>query len=479
MTPARKLRKRIERGTIERLLALVSSEDKTSILRAARLAEKLAPAHLRHHARWVVDQLQDETPILQLARRIAHDLSPACRQRLIGDLIGNGFLDSREQRAAFVASSGAPVPIVLLISPTMRCNLACQGCYAGAYAAQPGLSPAQLQSIVDQANAIGIYLFTILGGEPFLYPGLLDFAAANPESYFQVFTNGTLLDGQTIARLAQIGNVAPMLSLEGDREATDARRGRGIYDRVLAAMDKLQAAGVGYGVSATVTRRNYRYLISDAYVDLLLSKGAIIAWHFLYMPLGRDPDMNLMLTPAERNELRLGILEIRRTRPLLALDFWGDAPLVGGCIAARYYLHINSEGWVEPCIFTHFATHNIKDCTLAQAISSPYFAEIRRRQPFNENLLLPCMWIDNPQQSREIMAATGARPTHEGADVMLTELRGQIDDYAAAVQRVYAPLWSCRGGYARRAQRDDGGQRGDMDEAPPQMKRSAQAGAAR
>ena len=104
---------------------------------------------------------------------------------------------------------------------------------------------------------------------------------------------------------------------------------------------------------------------------------------------------------------------------------------------------MNNEGWLEPCIFAHFATHNLNECTLEEALASDYFREIQRRQPFNHNLLMPCMLIDNPQQAREIVELTGARPTHPGAESLVEQLAPAVDEYAAEVERVYAPLWSC------------------------------------
>ena len=56
---------------------------------------------------------------------------------------------------------------------------------------------------------------------------------------------------------------------------------------------------------------------------------------------------------------------------------------------------------------------------------------------------MPCMLIDNPHHSREIIAKTGARPTHPGADSIQTLLQKEIDEYAAEVERVYDPVWSC------------------------------------
>jgi MoaA/NifB/PqqE/SkfB family radical SAM enzyme len=435
-----------QRKTIDQMLKLATSDSKKSILLAAQLAEKLTPAYRKREVNWVIDQIREEKPVLQIARHVARDLNPTVRKAVIQSLVLNGLLQASSTRSAFTARTGAHTPLVLLISPTMRCNLSCEGCYAAEYSPDADMSHEFLQSIIDQANEIGIFIFTILGGEPFVRSDILDLAAENPDSFFQIYTNGTLLTDQAIARIAEIGNIAPMLSIEGDREATDARRGEGVYDLIMDSMDKLGKAGVGFGYSATITRRNYSFIMSPEFIDPLVAKGCMMGWNFMYMPIGREPDMSLMLTPEERNEFREGVCRVRETRPLFALDFWGDAPLVGGCIAAKWYAHVNSEGWVEPCIFAHFATHNVHTSTLEEALTSPYFKEIQKRQPFNENLLMPCMLVDNPNQSREIMELMGAKPTHPGAETLFEELVPQIDEYAARVDKVYTPVWSCMGG---------------------------------
>jgi MoaA/NifB/PqqE/SkfB family radical SAM enzyme len=427
---------------MDQLLRLATSEKKTSILLAAHLFEKMTPAHRKTEVDWVIDQIQRETPALQIVRRIARDLNPNVRRAAIECLVLNGMLRSSATRSAFTERTGVHAPLTLLISPTMRCNLACEGCYAAGYSAAAEMSPEFLQSIIDQANEIGIYIFTILGGEPFLRKDILEVGAANPDSFFQVFTNGTLLRREAIDRLAEIGNMAPVISIEGDRRATDERRGEGVYDQIMETMDRLGRAGVAFGYSATVTRRNFRFLMSPEFFDELIAKGGIMGWNFLYMPVGRDPDVSLMLTPTERNEFREGVLALRQEKPLASLDFWGDSVYVGGCIAGKWFAHVNSEGWLEPCIFAHFATHNLHESTLEEALTSGYFREIQSRQPFNDNLLMPCMLIDNPHQSREIMRSTGAMPTHAGADSIFEELAPAIDGYAAEVERVYAPVWS-------------------------------------
>ena len=439
----------MQRRIINQMLRLSTSDDKAKILRGFRLAELITPESHRASVRMIREMIQEDHPALQLSRHVATRLSPTCRERLIEALIVNTLLRGLAKRLDAAEQTGIIAPTTILFSPTMRCNLTCEGCYAAEYSPDGGMERELLQKIVNEGNDMGVYTFTFLGGEPFLYPELLDFARANRDSYFLVFSNGTLLDEAKITELAAIGNIAPMLSVEGSQELTDERRGPGVYARVMRAMDDLGQAGVPFGYSATVTRRNWDTLISDEFVDPLIEKGAVVGWHFLYMPVGREPNVELMPTPQEREEFRQGIVRLRNTKPFFPIDFWGDAPWVGGCIAGRHYVHINSEGWVEPCIFTHFATDNIRDTTLLEAFNSPFFQELRRRQPFNHNLLMPCMWLDNPECSREIISACGAHPTHDGADVMLTDLQKELDAYSAEAARVFNPVWSCmRGQFA-------------------------------
>jgi MoaA/NifB/PqqE/SkfB family radical SAM enzyme len=393
--------------------------------------------------RFVTEKVKDDHPALTIARHVSKRLSPHCRERFIECLIVNNLLRGVAKRRKLVDSTGMRAPTTILMSPTMRCNLSCEGCYAAEYSPDKDLDRRLMQKIVDEGNDMGVYLFTLLGGEPFMWDELLDFARENKDAYFQIFTNGTLLDHDTIDELAAIGNIAPMLSLEGSPELTDHRRGKGVHDQVMDIMDHLGEAGVLFGYSCTVTRDNWKAIVSDEFVDPLVAKGAMLAWHFLYMPVGRDPDVSMMLTAEERNDFRVEIQRIRASKPLFPVDFWGDAPYVNGCIAGRHYVHINSAGWVEPCIFTHFATDNIRDASLLEAFNSDFFREIRSRQPFNHNLLMPCMWIDNPTQAREIMAASGAQPTHPGGDVMLTDLQDELDAYASQVDRLYSPIWTC------------------------------------
>ena len=159
--------------------------------------------------RFVTEKVQDDHPALLIAKHVTSKLSPRCRDAFIECLIVNTLLRGVDKRKKLVESTGNNAPTTILMSPTMRCNLTCEGCYAAEYSPDQDLDRRLMQKIVDEGNDMGVYLFTLLGGEPFMWDELLDFARENKDAYFQVFTNGTLLDHDTIDELAKVGNIAP------------------------------------------------------------------------------------------------------------------------------------------------------------------------------------------------------------------------------------------------------------------------------
>jgi MoaA/NifB/PqqE/SkfB family radical SAM enzyme len=361
----------------------------------------------------------------------------------VSNLLVNAFLIGTDMREIDIpAAEGFRPPMFLVISPTMRCNLRCPGCYAGEYEQHQGLPTELVDRVIREAKAMGTYFITMSGGEIFTRPDMFDIWKEHDDVFFQLYTNGTLIDERMAKRLEECGNVAPMISLEGFREITDERRGPGTFDAVMAAMDALREAGVMFGTSFTQTRHNVEQIASDEMLDLLVEKGALVAWYFQYIPIGREPQVDLMPTPQQRDWLRRRVLEARREKPIFIGDFWNDGYYVEGCIAAgREYLHINANGDVEPCVFCHFAVDNIRDKPLKEVLNSGFMKTIRARQPYRENMLTPCMLVDEPTVLREAVVRHGAHPTHPGAETLVTELKGQIDEYARQYRAIADDVW--------------------------------------
>jgi MoaA/NifB/PqqE/SkfB family radical SAM enzyme len=379
--------------------------------------------------------------LLLQSRRAVGRCSKPCLDKLARNLIVNEFIAAAPQREKFQARFGFEPPFFIVLSPTMRCNLACYGCYAGQYERGRELEPDLIHRLLREAQEMGVYFVTVSGGEPFIRPDLLDIFAAHGDQYFQVYTNGTLIDRKIAQTLSRLGNVLPAISVEGWEKETDARRGQGTFRKIVETMSLLREEGVLFGFSATATRQNSEVIVSDEFVDFWARQGCFIGWFFNYVPIGKSPDMDLMPTPDQRIRRRRRLTELRPRVPLILADFWNDGPLVGGCIAGDRYLHINNRGDVEPCVFIHFSVDNIREKSLSEILNSEFFHAFRRRQPYSTNFFRPCIIIDHPHLLRQVVEQTGAVPTHSGAETLLTDCSGRLDRYAAAYGELADELW--------------------------------------
>ncbi|RLG28748.1 radical SAM protein [Methanosarcinales archaeon] len=392
----------------------------------------------------VKQAVENNEPMGIMVKRIFREMHPNVRNKFIINLIlNNSYGLNAKKREMFKNKEGFYPPFTILLSPSMRCNLRCKGCYASEYSQKDDLPYEIIERVIEEARQMGVYFFTILGGEPFICDYMQDIYEKFSDVAFQVFTNGTLLNEKTVERIIQLGNVMPIVSLEGSQKETDSRRGKGVYQKTMRALDNLHQAGALYGFSVMVTRDNTETICGDRFNQLMVKKGCYWGWHFLYMPVGRSPDVSLMPTPKQREFMRThGAARIRKKFPIVVADFWNDAPYVGGCIAGgRNYLHINSNGDVEPCIFAHFAVDNVKEKSLREVLKSPFFKAMRARQPFNENLLLPCQLIDHPHIFREIFNEFHPYPTHPGAENLVTKFSSPLDEYSAKVKSIMDDAW--------------------------------------
>lgn len=429
---------------ITQLAALLGRTDREGLIRLTQVAERLAPyQYQKRHIEWLRGLFEQDHPATRLALRLFKELHPKVRAKLVQNLFVHNAWLAAKRRLEVEATEGIHVPYLFVISPTMRCNLRCYGCYAGAYRQEDDLPFELWDSILEQAKELGIYFVTISGGEPFVRADeMLELAWKHNDMVFQVYTNGTLIDEEMAHRLRDVGNMAPAISVEGFREHTDERRGPGVWDKVHRAMNALREAGCLYGFSATVTRNNAEVLASDEFIDYCVEQGCYFGWFFNYIPIGRGPDLHLMPTPEQRDMIRRQTLRIRSTRPIFVADFWNDGHLTGGCMAGgRMYFHINHRAEVEPCVFAHFAVDNLHEKTLKEALASDFFRAIQSRQPYCDNPLRPCMIIDHPHILREVVAECGARATDVGGEKLLTEKAAGLDDYARRWGEIADRAW--------------------------------------
>jgi MoaA/NifB/PqqE/SkfB family radical SAM enzyme len=395
----------------------------------------------------VTRQAMPEAAIaLDLMLRRFHGLFPtlskSVKEKIVRNFIVKPFTVYSPRRKEFQEENGYNVPSLMVMSPTMKCNLNCYGCYAGDYQKGQDLPFDVVNRVLDEAKQMGIFFFVISGGEPNAWPRLVEMLERHSDAMFQIYTNGTLINDKRADEFARLGNAIPCISVEGFEKETDARRGKGSFKKISSAMDRLHERGVIFGFSATATRENNEFIVSDEFVDFYLDKGVFLGWYFNYIPIGKEPCMDLMPTPEQRDYRRKRIIELRDAKRAPLFDFWNDGILTNGCLAGGHeYMHVISTGDVEPCVFCHFAADNIKEKSLKEVLESPFFKAFRNRRPYNENLLRPCTIIDNPNILREAVEEGGAHPTHYGSESIITTLAPALDEYAKNYGKIADRAW--------------------------------------
>ena len=283
------------------------------------------------------------TQILASVKRFSVNTNKNCQEKILENLAFKGLIENQPIRDE-ARRNGLPPLYTILISPTMRCNLKCDGCYAKSYQKKDDLPFEIMDKVIKEGKEMGVAFFTILGGEPFLREDLFSLFEKHSDVYFQVFTNSTLLSEEAVKKLAEMGNVTTQLSIEGLKERNDKRRGKGHFEKVMTTMDILSEHGVPFGYSVCVTRENVEEVMSNQFLELMIQKGAFVGWYFLYMPVCGDRNTDPMPLPEQRKLMKERRDYIRAHYPILIIDFWNDAPYVGGCISAKYYCHINNFG---------------------------------------------------------------------------------------------------------------------------------------
>jgi MoaA/NifB/PqqE/SkfB family radical SAM enzyme len=308
---------------------------------------------------------------------------------------------------------GFQAPIAIAFSPTMRCNLSCAGCYALDYPRDGELSLESIDAMLTSAERMGVFLFVITGGEPLLRDGILEVFRRHKKLLFLLITNGTLMSDDKARAIARAGNIIPVVSIEGSQEQTDARRGDGIYDQVRNSMEHLEKNRAVFGFSAMVTRENFGTLSSDQFIKEMLERGCAVGFYTEYIPLGSAARWELVLEEKEQKQFRHRILELRRSNPIMLAHLPDDEygpdnkclGVTGGCV------HINSQGYVEPCPFTHLASDNIREKSLEEALQSTFLAQIRSSEAVCRRGRLGCALFENRELVQKIADNSGAEST--------------------------------------------------------------------
>lgn len=434
----------IKKAAIERTIDKICKDPEKNLPKVMKLADKLSRGTFTTQRETIREVITDPNhPYHDYVLHVIHDVDPHVLKKMFTNFFVNASMIGWRKQDENREKYGCNIPWAILLDPTSACNLKCTGCWAAEYGYKLNLSFEEIDDIIRQGKELGVYMYIYTGGEPLVRKkDLIRLCEKHNDCIFLSFTNGTLIDEEFADDMLRVGNFVPAISLEGMEDATDDRRGQGVYKKATNAMKILQKKKLIFGISSCYTSRNYESITSEEYYDTLISLGAYFIWYFHYMPVGNDASPELLPSPEQRREVYRRVREFRKYKPLFAMDFQNDAEYVGGCIAGgKRYFHINANGDIDPCVFVHYSDSNIREKTLLEALRSPMMMAYHDGQPFNDNMLKPCPMLENPDKLVSMVRKTGAVSTDLQSPESAEHLCGKCQQYAKDWAPVAEDMW--------------------------------------
>ena len=430
---------------VEKTLKYVHKNPEKNLKNAINLAKKISPNDYRSQIDTIDKVISDPDDVFhKYILNMLNTIDPDVFDKTVINFLLNSVLFSEDLKKESREKYNCNIPWTILLDPTTACNLKCKGCWAAEYGNSLNLSYEQIDDIISQGKELGIYFYIFTGGEPLVRKkDILKICEKHNDCEFLIFTNSTLIDEEFIDEMLRLKNIVPAISVEGSEFTTDARRGDGIYNKVIKSMKLLKDNKLPFGISCCYTSQNYKSIISEEFVDEMIKRGALFAWYFHFMPVGKGTGKELLPKPDQRKHIYHQLRKFRKTKPLFFLDFQNDAEYIGGCIAGgRNYLHINANGDLEPCVFIHYSDSNIKEKTLVESLQSPLFMAYHDGQPFNKNMLRPCPMLENPNLLRNMVKKSQAKSTDILEKENVDDLCDKCEDYAEDWKPVADELWN-------------------------------------
>ena len=310
------------------------------------------------------------------------------------------------RRRARCAREGLTVPPIAIFSITNRCNLRCKGCYAQAIRgdAPDELSTERMRGIIAEAEELGVSFFVIAGGEPLTRPEIIDTAREHPRILFLLVTNGLLLSPGLIQDLSVLRNVVPVLSIEGTKLETDARRGTGVHERLQDKMKELKSAGIFFSLSLTVTRTNYDTVTDPAFLQNAVDAGCRLFLLLEYTPIRAGTD-DWVITDAQRDAMKAFVASFRARFPAMFIAVPWDEEEQGGCLASgRGFVHISASGDLEPCPFAPYSDTSLLNVPLKKALRSRFQGLMRENHDLFAETSGGCALWKNRQAVETMLA---------------------------------------------------------------------------
>jgi len=199
-------------------------------------------------------------------------------------------------------------PLVLMLEPLFRCNLACAGCGKIDYPAEILNQRLSVEECMEAVDSCGAPVVVIAGGEPLLHreiDQIVEGAIAR-KKFVIVCTNALLLE-KKMELFKPSKWFSWSVHLDGDREAHDISVCQtGVYDRAVAAIKESKRRGFRTIINATLFNNAVPERVAAFFDDVMDMgvDGISVSPGYAYE---RAPDQEHFLNRSRTKELFRGI----------------------------------------------------------------------------------------------------------------------------------------------------------------------------
>jgi len=239
----------------------------------------------------------------------------------------------------------------IVIELTKKCTKHCIHCYSKFTGQREYMPDNILNSIISTARKQFKYVF-LTGGEPTLDYRVFTLAKNNPDMIFFMITNASTIMQDYAKQLSLLGNLIPILSIDGISSLThDRLRGEGSYKEVMDAIKHLNANGVPWGYISLVTATNIDEVLDEEFVLDKIKKGAFLARYLEYIPVGPTPNTDLILSGKAYY-----FLEKRKNEIINSNMIYMQETSQPKCNGSLYF---DVDGNIKNCFCFHYAKCNV------------------------------------------------------------------------------------------------------------------------
>jgi len=350
--------------------------------------------------------------LLKMAKRLLLETDKRLLWKLAWNMGVKGMLSVEKHKRRL--KRGQVFPPFLYVSIINSCNLRCQGCWVDVAAKQEIIQPQAMHQLIREAKTMGNVFFGIVGGEPFMHPHLLDMLAEHPDCYFQLFTNGQFITEERAKLMRQLGNVTPLISVEGNEIVSDERRGRAdVFSKTMQGVQNCLKHKVFTGVCTSLCQTNIDDLLTEQWIDRLIDMGVMYTWFHVYRPMGPDANPQLCLTPHQQLRARRFVVEMRAKKPIIIIDAYYDGEGRALCPAATGISHhINPWGDIEPCPIVQFTKESIHSRDADSRSLRDKFLQsafLRDFRALAQSTTRGCIVLERPDLLKQLVEKHGAR----------------------------------------------------------------------